>query len=193
MVYITSLPPGEPRRREHYAGWALLRYGLVKLGFCGPGETVEELMDRALKGAHGKPYLPGGPHFSIAHSRGLIACAIEGVPAGLDIERVREFSPAMREKICTPGELSLTGGDSRLLTQLWTCKESHMKLTGRGLSQGLHETEFSSLGGRPQRTNESGVYFYSIPIERAGQEFWLTLCSGGTVKFRTEWTDYNIL
>ncbi len=68
-----------------------------------------------------------------------------------------------------------------------------MKLTGRGLSQGLHETEFSSLGGRPQRTNESGVYFYSIPIERAGQEFWLTLCSGGTVKFRTEWTDYNIL
>ncbi len=132
MVYITSLPPGEPRRREHYAGWALLRYGLVKLGFCGPGETVEEIMDRALKGAHGKPYLPGGPHFSIAHSRGLIACAIEGVPAGLDIERVREFSPAMREKICTPGELSLTGGDSRLLTQLWTCKESHMKLTGRG-------------------------------------------------------------
>lgn len=93
MVYITSLPPGEPRRREHYAGWALLRYGLVKLGFCGPGETVEEIMDRALKGAHGKPYLPGGPHFSIAHSRGLIACAIEDVPAGLDIERVREFSP----------------------------------------------------------------------------------------------------
>lgn len=154
---------------------------------------VDELLARSQKGEHGKPYLPGGPEFSISHSHGLAACAIEAVPVGLDIERVREFTAGMIKKICTEKELLLTGGDSRLLTQLWTCKESHMKLTGRGFSQGLQETEFSALGERPRMAVDRGECCYSARLEHAGQEFWLTLCSCGPAGFQPEWTDYNIL
>lgn len=193
MVYITALPEGDGKRREHYGGWALLRYGLIKAGFWSPGETVEELMSRRVTEEHGKPYLPGGPQFSISHSRGLIACAIERGPVGLDIERVREFTPAMTERICTGGELELTGGDSGLLCQLWTCKESHMKLTGLGLSQGLHKTELRSLGERPEMAGERGALLYSARLRHAGQEFWLTLCSRAPIDFQVQWTDYNIL
>lgn len=192
MVYIAALPKGAARRLEHRAGWALLRSGLIRQGFCGREETVEGLMARAQKGEHGKPCLPGGPQFSISHSRGLIACAIEREPVGLDIERVREFSPGMIERICTPGEQLLTGGDRGLLTQLWTCKESYMKLTGRGLSQGLHAAEFIRLGERPEMAGNS-ARFYSTAIEHAGQEFRLTLCSYVPGDFRTEWTDYSDL
>ncbi len=193
MVYITAMPPEESLRREHYAGWALLRLGLMELDLCEASVSADALMDRALKGEHGKPYFKGGPEFSISHSRGLIACAVYSVPVGLDLERVREFSPGLRGKICTAGELGLTGGDNSLLTQLWTCKESHMKLTGRGFSQGLLETEFSSLGECPELSGDRECCFYSMHITHAGQEFWLTLCSRRPIDFQIRWTDYSVL
>ncbi len=193
MVYITAMPPGEDKRREHYAGWALLRLGLMELGRCDPAETVEDVMGLAQKGGHGKPYFPSGPQFSISHSRGLIACAIETEPVGLDIERVREFTPGMIKKICTERELMLTGGDNRLLTKLWTCKESHMKLTGLGFSQGLRETEFLTLGGSPEMAGEGEHSFCCTQLIHAGQEFWLTLCTARPEDFQLMWTDYNIL
>lgn len=197
MVYITALPEGggDGKRKdlEHYWGWALLRYGLIEEGFCGPKETVEGLMGRALKGERGKPYLPGGPHFSISHSHGLIGCAIGPGPVGLDIERTRKFSPGMAERICTARELLLTGGDNSLMTQLWTCKESHMKLTGLGFSQGLHNTELRTLGERPELAVEGKALFYSSSIERAGHEFWLTLCSMEPMDFKIQWTDHSRL
>lgn len=185
MVYLTALPAGESRSREHYAGWALLRYGLGD-----PSESVDELMARAQRGSRGKPYLPGGPEFSISHSRGVAGCAVDSGPVGLDIERVREFTPGMRGKICTQGELLLTGGDDFLLTQLWTCKESYMKLTGLGFAQGLHETEFSALGDRPRLSGREEARFSSALLERRGESFWLTLCLAGETELQIKWIDY---
>lgn len=191
MVYLTALPAGESRSREHYAGWALLRYGLGELGLGDPSESVDELMARAQRGGRGKPYLPGGPEFSISHSRGVAGCAVDSGPVGLDIERVREFTPGMRGKICTQGELLLTGGDNSLLTQLWTCKESYMKLTGLGFAQGLHETEFSALGDRPRLSSgREEARFFSVLIERRGESFWLTICLAGEAELQIKWIDY---
>ena len=39
-------------------------------------------------GEHGKPYIPGGPHFSLTHSGTLAALAVSGTPVGLDIEKI---------------------------------------------------------------------------------------------------------
>lgn len=190
MVYLTVLPAGKSRSREHYAGWALLRYELGELGLINPSESVDELMARAQIGSRGKPYLPGGPEFSISHSRGVAGCAVDSGPVGLDIERVREFTPGMRGKICTQGELLLTGGDDFLLTQLWTCKESYMKLTGLGFAQGLHETEFSALGDRPRLSGREEARFSSALLERRGESFWLTLCLAGEAELQIKWIDY---
>lgn len=192
-VCLTSLPQGAGRQEEHYAGWALLRRELLELGLTTPSETVEELMARARKCGRGKPYLPGGPEFSISHSRGVIGCAVGGGPVGLDIERVRAFTPGMIKKICTPGELLLTGEDDSLLTQLWTCKESYMKLTGLGFAQGLHETEFCALGDRPRLSGREVVRFFSTLLERSGDAFWLTLCGEQETELRIKWIDSGSL
>ena len=68
-----------------------------------------------------------GAAFSIAHCRGLVAFSRGDVPVGVDVERVRAFTPSLAARICAPREVPLAAGDDRLLTQLWTCKESHMK------------------------------------------------------------------
>ena len=150
-------------------------------------------MSQAQRGPEGKPFFPGSDClFSITHSRGIAGCAVGCVPVGLDIERVREFSPGMVEKICTQREILLTDGEERdtLLTQLWTCKESHMKLTGLGFSQGLHETEFCALGAEPRLTGKSRAFFHSASFEHGGKVFWLTLCSAEQADFQIDWVEY---
>ena len=177
MVYLAALPenlpPRESRRAESLLGWGLLLYGLKRLEISPPAG----LKAAAVRGSHGKPSLPGlGVEFSIAHSRGLAACAVEDVPVGLDLEQVRMFSPAVVGRICTSGEEVLTAGNDSLLTQLWTCKESHMKLTGRGFSQGFAETEFASLGAKPRLAGSGSACFRSRAVTLAGRSFWLTEC-----------------
>lgn len=200
MVYLTALPPGLPSREqarlEHRCGWALLKLGLVRQDFCGPETTVDDICSRTLRGPKGKPFFPEPDRqFSISHSRGLAGCALERVPIGLDLERVRRFSTGMREKICTRLEAEMVSGEDRdnLLTQLWTCKESHMKLTGLGFSQGLRETAFCALGDKPQLTGKSDAYFHSIRFEHGGENSWLTLCSVEQIDFQIEWVDFESL
>jgi phosphopantetheinyl transferase len=68
----------------------------------------------------GKPYLEGGPYFSISHGPQHVAAAVcEAGEIGLDLEEV--------------GELS--GGSSAALHKLrrWTATEALLKAAGRGL------------------------------------------------------------
>lgn len=200
MVYLTMLPPELPRseqaKTEHNCAWALLRLGLLRKGLCDAGTTVEDVVGRTIRGPHGKPFFSEPDRqFSISHSRGTAGCALETVPVGLDIERVRRFTPGLAEKICAPEEAAIICGADRdvLLTQLWTCKESHMKLTGLGLSQGLQETIFSSLGATPQLAGQGEAYFHSTSFRHGGELFWLTLCSAEPVDLNIEWIDFESL
>lgn len=195
MVYLTALPEGlTPKERvriEHLTGWALLRLGLLQRGLCGPGTSVEDLISRARIGPHGKPHLPGC-HFSISHSRGIAGCALEPVPVGLDVERERIFTPGMIGKICTEEEARLFNGSTQL-TQLWTCKESHMKLTGRGFSQGIRETAFTSLGPEPVLSGSPRASFRSLGFRHGGEAYWLTRCTDGSADFALDRVDFNKL
>lgn len=200
MIYLTVLPTGMPRceqvRLEHKSGWALLRYGMLRQGFCTPETTLEDIAGQARRGPKGKPFFPESDcRFNISHSRGVIGCALERVPVGLDLERVRKFSPGMIEKICTEEEAIMIGGEGRdaMLTQLWTCKESCMKLTGLGFSQGLRETVFRALGVEPRMAGQGWGYFHSASFEHGGEAFWLTLCSAEPVDFQLEWVCLNKL
>jgi phosphopantetheinyl transferase len=66
----------------------------------------------------GKPYLDGGPHFSVSHSDACIACAASvDLDCGLDLE--------------TAGESADPDRRSRLLR--WTATEAVMKAAGQGL------------------------------------------------------------
>jgi phosphopantetheinyl transferase len=70
--------------------------------------------------ADGKPYLEGGPHFSISHSPQHVAAAVcESVEIGLDLEDVDPVS----------GDSS----EARQRLQRWTATEAVLKAAGRGL------------------------------------------------------------
>jgi len=121
-LYFTEIPrlPGRRAMRlaEHEAGRQLL---CEVLG-CDKSQVV-------LRG-DGKPYLPGGPHFSISHADGLILLAVSELgEIGCDVERTDRplhNSEAIHCKIAQPGE-----EDIPLLT-LWVKKEAVFKAGGSG-------------------------------------------------------------
>jgi hypothetical protein len=68
----------------------------------------------------GKPYLEGGPYFSISHSPQHVAAAVcESVEIGLDLEDVDPVS----------GD----SGEARQKLRRWTATEAVLKAAGRGL------------------------------------------------------------
>lgn len=187
MIYITRAPAGLPpafrRAWEHKAGRALLALALARWGLPAPG-GLESILRY---GPRGKPYLDcPGFHFNISHSSGLAACAVERLPVGLDMERRRVFSPALANRICTPEERSLIeAAPDRdwALTQLWTCKESLMKLTGQGMA-GLGGAVFTRLGERPE-SQRQGMFFRSAELEG----HWITEACEGKFTLELEWVN----
>lgn len=70
--------------------------------------------------AGGKPYLPGGPTFSVSHGRGRVGVAVSAdAGVGFDLE---EFEPASPEAPATRARLVR-----------WTATEAVLKAAGRGL------------------------------------------------------------
>lgn len=187
LIYITcapaGLPPASRRAWEHKTGRALLRIALAQRGFQAP-DDLESIL---LYGPRGKPYIDSPDfHFNISHSGGFAACAVERYPVGLDMERRRNFSPALAKRICTPEEAALTGASpdrDSALTQLWTCKESLMKLTGQGMAE-LGEAVFLRLGERPE-SRRQGVRFQSVELDG----YWITEACEGDFTLKLEWVN----
>jgi 4'-phosphopantetheinyl transferase len=92
--------------------------------------------------ASGKPYLADRPdlHVSISHSGDWVACAVAGVPVGVDIERIdrRRATSELIEEVCSDEEQRLirrlppTRRES-FFTELWTLKEAWLKRHGAPL------------------------------------------------------------
>lgn len=84
----------------------------------------------------GRPEVGGGPHFSIAHSRGAVFAAFASFPIGFDFEFVddsrdirgiaRRYLESFERDRIASGELSFW--------QVWTAREALAKLDGRGLA-----------------------------------------------------------
>lgn len=67
----------------------------------------------------GKPFLPGGPHFSISHTTGLVACAASAdLECGLDVEAIGSAA---------------ANDDARRRLRRWTATEALLKAAGLGL------------------------------------------------------------
>lgn len=82
-------------------------------------------------GPYGKPYLPGGPEFSLSHGGELAVLLLADAPCGVDVERCgREAPAAMRQRVLTAAELA----SGRPFAWLWTRKEAALKLDGRGIT-----------------------------------------------------------
>ncbi len=104
-------------------------------------------------GGHGKPYIPGGPHFSLTHSGALAALAVCDVPVGLDAERIAPVRRAAARALTIEERKYMEADPERRFAYLWTRKEAALKCTGAGLSQPMNT--FSVLGDTALPDGES--------------------------------------
>jgi phosphopantetheinyl transferase len=98
--------------------------------------------------ADGKPYLEGGPYFSISHSLQHVAAAVcESVEIGLDLEDV--------------GPISGDSSEARQKLQRWTATEAVLKAAGRG----LREARSVDLDESLATGMLAGVLYRLTPVE----------------------------
>lgn len=77
---------------------------------------------------HGKPYIEGGPYFSISHCKEGIAVAIDDQPIGIDIEAIRHANEYLIERTMNEEErLAISELGMREFTRLWTQKKALSK------------------------------------------------------------------
>jgi phosphopantetheinyl transferase len=106
-------------------GVALLADALRARGrVLGAGELVYP--------AHGRPMLPGGPEFSIAHGGGLVACAVADVPIGLDLEARGAVRAEQLRLVLSAEERAAVDAGALDPTDAWVMKEAVSKAAGRG-------------------------------------------------------------
>ena len=92
-----------------------------------------------LKNSYGKPYLQdhANIHFSLSHSGIYAMCAISDNPVGCDIQKISDARTQVARRFFTQTEQSYLQGlpDSQSqFSQIWTRKESYVKMKGLGIS-----------------------------------------------------------
>lgn len=109
------------RRREPLCAYALLLAILERrLGW-----RTFPAMETA---AAGKPFFPGVPqvYFSLSHTAGLVAAAVDDRPLGIDVEKLGPVPPRLGRR--------LTGWTTEEdFFRLWVRREARAKRTGRGI------------------------------------------------------------
>jgi 4'-phosphopantetheinyl transferase len=128
----------DPPRRIFIAGRGLLRILLGALTDAAPETLVFGV------GPHGKPFLPGGPAFNLAHSgRTLLFAACAEGEVGVDVERIREIDAArLASRYFSANESSALVAlpethRLRGFFACWTRKEAYLKAVGTGIADGL--------------------------------------------------------
>ncbi|MBQ4559369.1 MAG: 4'-phosphopantetheinyl transferase superfamily protein [Tyzzerella sp.] len=88
-------------------------------------------------GEHGKPMVEG-LEFNLSHSGDLVICVVSDKPVGCDIEKLREAPKGVSERCFSDGEQAYLsqfseGEYNHKFFELWTMKESYVKMTGEGM------------------------------------------------------------
>jgi 4'-phosphopantetheinyl transferase len=122
----------------------LLSHALCRLALSCLRPHLGPAAWRYQRGPWGKPQVEGESHlsFSLSHSRGLAACAVQSgpEPLGLDVEDGGRtpLSPFLQAQCFTVAErqrIEAAPKPQRAALQLWCAKEAYLK----GLGCGLHE------------------------------------------------------
>jgi 4'-phosphopantetheinyl transferase len=160
-------------------GEVLLRYILG----CKLGIQSNTIIFR--KSDNGKPYLENKEtHFNLSHSGDWVVMAFSDGEVGIDVEVVRPVNYRIAERFFSLEEvasLNSKEGDEKLdyFFDLWTLKESFLKLIGTGLTRSLNS--FTIYHDRERfRIKEKGklidtdIFFRQFPVEKG---YKLSVCS----------------
>lgn len=152
----------------------LLRHGLMKLGIAD---------FRLGYGSNGKPFITGRDDifFNISHSGDYAVCAFSDKPVGADIEKHHGFDEDLIRFVFRESEtahLSYFSADrDTACTDLWTVKESLMKLLGTGLS--LEPKDIQIIYGVSLKAQAAGYECERLNFTRYDDidGYSLTVCS----------------
>lgn len=111
---------------------------------------------------YGKPYLDGGPFFSISHCKEGIAVVVAENEVGIDIESIRKADADLIARTMNEQERLAIRND-RDFTRLWTQKEALVKAQGVGIHsfEQLQKIVEESKGWSVE-SFENEKYIYSI-------------------------------
>lgn len=103
-------------------------------------------------GEHGKPFFSEIPvFFSISHCKTAVAAAVSEKEIGMDVMDFRGINEKIALKICSSGELeqfNLTTDKQKFLRELWCKKESIVKKSGKGFTEGFKAADTEKSGCR---------------------------------------------
>lgn len=146
--------------------------------------------------AYGKPYI-NGVFFSISHSENIVVVGYGDSEVGVDIERVQDHMEII-DTIFTSYEKQLVfckTGRERLerFVQMWTMKESLLKMKGMGLCTDVMEYEIMTKGlyfGAKISNADTDLCVISKKIEK---DYYLAVCSNDRVIDLIPYTVSNIV
>ena len=134
------------------------------------------------RGEFGKPYLPGGPPFSLSHGGDLAVLAVgeEGTELGVDVESLaRPWREAVARRLFTTEEQTWLQNSGERFFRLWTRKEAVLKCRGSGLSRltvfpVLHDQ--CTLDGIPYRLNTLLSHGHCLSLAVRGDSAEAEIC-----------------
>ena len=111
-----------------------------------------------VRDADGKPYQETVPglFFNYSHSGTMVACGVAGENIGVDIQKLADGTKVSAKVYCPEEaeEAAESEGSAQFFTDIWTKKESYLKLTGEGLRK-----EMKSLNLKEMQENEVAQWF----------------------------------
>lgn len=133
---------------------------------------------------NGKPYLRDfdNCYFNISHSGNWIICAISGKEVGADIELVREIKTDIAHRYFSNKECKAldnkTGGAIKsYFFDLWTIKESYLKLVGKGLTQSLNSFTVVKIRNTFKITINNNILNVFIKQYKIDKEYKMAVCA----------------
>lgn len=156
----------------------LLEKGLEDyLRICLPKDENGRCIIRYGYGPQGKPYLKDYPYiqFSLSHSGNVAVLALSDSEVGLDVQEYRGYNEKIANRFYHEKEIKMLESVSepekkeRLFYKIWTCKESYIKYTGKGMGEELKSFYWNPDTGVICKGADA-VKVYDVPMDISGYQ-----------------------
>jgi 4'-phosphopantetheinyl transferase len=172
---LACLTPAERARAQRLPAAAGARFAAARAALRRILGALTGVPARAMPlrtDARGRPYLPGGPAFSLSHSAGRVLCAVARGRVGVDLEAQRAVSGA----VALGGELFGADFGARLaglpapardavFLAAWTRAEAVLKAAGTGWAGAAHACGLGSVSS-PVRHGGRAYHVQTLELPR---------------------------
>lgn len=159
---INTMPPDRARKIRSFRSLDDRRRSFAA-GLLLEAVLGREAAFRIRRLAFGKPYIDGGPCFSVSHSGSWAVLAVCRENTGFDIEfaRADRDTALIARRAFQPEEIKAAGGDAGIFYRIWTAKEAYLKMTGcQPLPMSGFCVQLEGGGGRVKGRDDTEIRFF---------------------------------